>query len=487
MADLDPNGERLPIKIDTASNGEFVPLPLTPAQKAANAHARERVGEVARRRGIGRREFLTSLSGAAATLLALDEVQAAHGARGGRFALAPDAAFDDGLATAELGKREFVFDVQTHCVDPSGNWATGQSGRLWERNLLEIFGRSAKCEDGFVCYSARQLLKEVYLDSDTDVAVVSALWGAQGQNPTPIDYAAEARAIIEEAEGSRRCLIHGGVMPNEPGDLERMEEQAKVHGVVAWKLYPQWGPDGVGYHMDDPIGLAFLERARELDVRIVAAHRGLPLPGLEYEYSKPADIARVAATHPDMTFLCYHSGFEPRVAEGPYDPDRDRGVDRLIRAHAENGFEPNQGNLYAELGSVWRHYMSKPDQAAHFIGKLLVRFGEERILWGTDAIWYGSPQDQIQAFRSFQISDEFQERYGYPRITDAMRAKVFGLNGARVYGLDVEALRKGESGDRLATLERAYAERRNPSFRTYGPRTRREFFAFLRANGGRPG
>ena len=39
------------------------------------------------------------------------------------------------------------------------------------------------------------------------------------------------------------------------------------------------------------------------------------------------------------------------------------------------------------------------------IGKLLKHVGEDNVLWGTDSIWYGSPQDQIQAFRTFQIAD----------------------------------------------------------------------------------
>ena len=44
--------------------------------------------------------------------------------------------------------------------------------------------------------------------------------------------------------------------------------------------------------------------------------------------------------------------------------------------------------------------------------------------------------DQIQAFRSFQISEQFQERYGYPKLTKEIKEKVLGLNGARVYGID---------------------------------------------------
>ena len=59
------------------------------------------------------------------------------------------------------------------------------------------------------------------------------------------------------------------------------------------------------------------------------------------------------------------------------------------------------------------------------------------MLWGTDSIWYGSPQDQIQAFRSFRIADELVERHGYPVLTPELKAKVFGLNGARVYGVGV--------------------------------------------------
>lgn len=490
--DLDPEGERLPIKVDTTSNGEYIPRPLTFLQKLANRHACESVGAIAKKLGLSRRRFLVSTAGSAATLLAFNRAHASSGASpGGFFDLSPEAAFDFSLAQAELGKKEFIFDVQTHCTDPSGDWATGRDGKRWKRNLLEVFGYSSQCDKGLECYSARQLLKEVYLDSDTDAAVVSALWGAQGQNPTPIAYAAEAQALINESQGSRRCLIHGGVMPNEKGELERMEEQAKRYKVAAWKLYPQWGPDGKGYYMDDPIGIQCLEKARELGIKTVAAHRGLPLPNLEYRYSDPSDIARVARRFPDMTFLCYHSGFESGVKEGPYQPGKPvaqyRGVDRLIRAHQDNGFKRNEGNLYAELGSVWQTYMSQPDQAAHLMGKLLKYFGEDRICWGTDCIWYGSPQDQIEAFRSFQITEEFQEKFGYPRITQTMKANIFGLNAARVYNLNVGQIKAQSTADALGRIKAQYVERPNPSYQTFGPKTRRDFFTMLAHTKGRPG
>jgi len=101
------------------------------------------------------------------------------------------------------------------------------------------------------------------------------------------------------------------------------------------------------------------------------------------------------------------------------------------------------------------------------------------VLWGTDSIWYGSPQDQIMAFRAFQISDEFQEKYGYPKLTTEIRAKVFGLSGAEAYGLTPDEVRKYTKADPVEEAKREYAEAPDPSYLTYGPKTRREFFRFL--------
>ena len=80
--------------------------------------------------------------------------------------------------------------------------------------------------------------------------------------------------------------------------------------------------------------------------------------------------------------------------------------------------------------------MGDPTQAAHVLGKLLAQFGEDNVVWGTDSIWYGSPQDQIEAFRAFQITEEFQERFGYPALTPAIKAKILGATSARLYGVE---------------------------------------------------
>jgi hypothetical protein len=81
-----------------------------------------------------------------------------------------------------------------------------------------------------------------------------------------------------------------------------------------------------------------------------------------------------------------------------------------------------------------------PDEAAHTLGKLLAAVGPERILWGTDSIWYGSPQDQIEAFRAFTVTPEFQERFGYPALDAPAKRAILGANAARLHGLDLAAL-----------------------------------------------
>ena len=101
-------------------------------------------------------------------------------------------------------------------------------------------------------------------------------------------------------------------------------------------------------------------------------------------------------------------------------------------------------------------------------------------MWGTDSIWYGSPQDQIQAFRTFQISEEFQERFGYPAITQGIREKIFGKNAAGPYGIDQEEIQRLTSTDFVSREKLAYQENPQPSFLTYGPKTKREFLNLLK-------
>ena len=453
---VDPEGKRLPIKLDSTSNGEFVPVPLWPHNLAARRLAHEQASVFSRKLSLTRRRFLTSACGAASTLLAFNTANAAAGRTGGFFQVDGSAALDDALARVQVGpaKDEFIFDVQGHFIDtPKGN---------------------NKSADVFV--------KDVFMDSDTDVMVLSFVPSTADSEPVTIQAADAMRRVVEKLEGTHRLLLHGRVNPNQPGDLERMDELAEKWKVSAWKTYTQYGPGGRGYFLSDEVGIRFIERARRLGVKNIAIHKGLPFGRQSYEHSQCRDIGVAAKRWPDVNFLIYHSGFVTSVREGPHKAGND-GVDTLVDSLAKNGVAPGS-NVYAELGSTWRFLMRDPEQAAHLVGKLVKHCGADNVLWGTDSIWYGSPQDQIQAFRAFQISPALREKHGYAEMTPELRAKIFGRNAAKVYGLSADEIRKYTRTDSVARERTAYLERPEPHFRTYGPKTRREFLTYLRTKTG---
>jgi uncharacterized protein len=457
MAGIDPQGRRLPIKLDSTSNGEFAPVPLWPANLEANRLAHEAAAENSTRLGYSKRTFLTSACGAASTLLAFNAANAAAGKTGGFFDLPKAAGLDLQLARAQVGpaKQEFILDVQGHFIDtPKGN-----------AKNAEVF------------------LKDVFMDSDTDVMVLSFVPSARNAEPVTIQAADQVRRLVDKLEGTHRLLLHGRVNPNQPGDLEGMDELHEKWGVSAWKTYTQFGPNGEGYFLHDDVGLRFIEKARALGVKNICIHKGLPFGRRSYEHSQCSDIGVVAKRYPDVNFLVYHSGFVSTVTEKAYEAsEKSDGIDTLIASLHKHQVKPNS-NVYAELGSTWRFLMRDPEQAAHALGKLFVACGENNVLWGTDSIWYGSPQDQIQAFRTFQISERLRERHGYPEITPALRAKVFGLNAANVYGLTAADVKRHTARDAVAKKRVAYLENPEPHFRTYGPKTRHEFLSVFRPAG----
>jgi len=309
------------------------------------------------------------------------------------------------------------------------------------------------------------------MDSDTDLMVLSFVPSTREGEPLTIEEAAATARIVEQLNGTHRLLLHGRVNPNQPGDLEGMDELASKYRISAWKTYTQWGPGGSGgFYMDDAPGIALIEKARKLGIRNIAIHKGLSFGPRSYEHSTCVDIGRVAKRYPDVNFLVYHSGFVAGQPEGPYGPARKEGVDALVTSLLENGIKPG-ANVYAELGSTWRLAMRDPTTAAHLIGKLVKACGEDNVLWGTDSIWYGSPQDQIQAFRTFQIAPELRDRHGYEEITPALRAKIFGLNALRIYPTEPEVVKKHVRQDKVAQQREEYRTRPDPAFMTYGPKT----------------
>jgi hypothetical protein len=475
----------LPLTFDPVSNGEYVPPPKTDLDREAERRIYRLSERNARRTGLSRRDFLAGACGMAATLATINEV---YGASGGRYAIGPEMLLDPQAAAPAVDGKEFIFDVQSHHVMPDGGWR--RTNPLMAMALVG-WGRGRGEKDPLRGLSRYYYTKEIFLDSDTTVACLSAVPATPEGQPLPDKDAQETLAIVDRMGKSKRLVVHALVTPNvDPlqAQLEGMERVAKEMKIAAWKVYTLWGPKpGTGWWMDDEkVGIPVFEKAQELGVKLVCTHKGLPLGFLKERFDRPVDIGRVAQRFPGLKFLVYHSGYDPAVVEGPYDPGRaERGVNCLIKSLEDNGIKPNT-NVYAELGSTWWLLMKKPDQAAHVLGKLLKHVGENNVIWGTDSIWYGTPQPQIQAFRAFEIADELREKHGYPALSKDVKAKVFGLNAAAAYGVDPKEVREALPRDEVEKLKQAYLERPERTYAVYGPRTRREFFDLLAERDGRP-
>ncbi|MBH0195425.1 MAG: amidohydrolase family protein [Nitrospira sp.] len=219
---------------------------------------------------------------------------------------------------------------------------------------------------------------------------------------------------------------------------------------------------------DEVIAYPMLAQARKLQVKRVCVHKGLPL-GPVPDYNHPRDLIKAAKDFPDIDFLVYHSGFRGAAS-----------VDEVFAKTGEIPWttefcrmkqkEPGLSNIYMELGSTFAQLVTTyPMVCAHLLGQIIEGFGADHVLWGTDSIWYGTPQWQIEAFRRFQIPDQLIETYRYQPLTRRVKEQIFGLNAARVFGIDATAKRNELPTDVLGRLRMSYLEEGpEPSFRAYG-------------------
>jgi hypothetical protein len=343
------------------------------------------------------------------------------------------------------------------------------------------------------CVNRASYIHDIFLASDTTLALLSDVPNS-GPDDAPVPFA-DAVGTRDFAKslthgGSPRVLVHRVIAPNVgnvQGWLDEMTANVATGNVAAFKVYTAWSPSGQGFALDDPaIGLPVIQHAHDLGVKVFVSHKGLPLVNFDAAHNGPDDMVAVSRIFPDMQFVIFHAAWDANRREGAYDPSARIGIDTLLAALDRHNVPPNS-NVWVDVATLWRQLLTRPDQAAHALGKLFTRVGQDRVLWGTDSIWYGSPQAQIMAFRAFEISPEFQERFGYPALTDELRRKVFGLNAAALFDIDPTATQCAFIDDPFTALQPEAMALRNdgalPSpWTPRGPTTRRELLQFLRGS-----
>jgi hypothetical protein len=178
--------------------------------------------------------------------------------------------------------------------------------------------------------------------------------------------------------------------------------------------------------------------------RNLSIHKGLQTNDTTNapEIGHPSDLPRAARAWPQFNFIIYHSCIKPsfwvRNALLEIQSGATRaGVPDISWTTEFAVLSAPYKNIYAELGTTFAStVVTFPSVCAHILGQLLKFMGEDRVVFGSDAVWYGSPQWQIEALWRFQIPEEMCRRYGYPRLTPQIKRKILGLNSARLYGLN---------------------------------------------------
>ncbi|MEQ1714825.1 MAG: amidohydrolase family protein [Hyphomicrobium sp.] len=462
----------IPVPTQVLSNGEFNPTPQNDMQRQVKSHILAEAETLARKNNVSRRSFLRSAAGFALSFSVMNEhygnVFGATRAEAGDVAMAEERA----LAL----RSQFIFDDQLHFVYEGFSFE-GLKG-------LRKYGMEkwvpAKFKDKQTEFEQLQFanfLKEVYFDSDTKVGILSG---------APADDAANwfltnkemyrAQGLMDELCGSRRMWSQAIVRPNTPGWLEEMDRCAAEQKPISWKGYTVGDPlsnSDFPYRLDDEkLMYPAYEKMVKSGIKTFCIHKGL-LPNdyadtfHAWKHAMVDDIGKAAKDFPGLNFVIFHSGLKP-LTEYPQDHlDKFNQTGRIdwVTDLAEIPAKYGVTNVYAELGSCFANsVVSHPQHAAGLLGTLVKGMGADHVIWGTDSVWYGSPQWQIEAMRRIEIPEDMQAKFGFAPLggdDSDVKRKIFGENICKIHGFDPKDMSKqgvNLKDDKLAKAKEAYAK-----------------------------
>jgi len=475
-------GERTPVPTAIVSSDEFYPTPQTPAQREVEARLLAFADRVAPRRNLSRRAFFQTAAGMAASFLAMNEVYGPLFDVSAAEAATPERAD----ARAAALKDQFIMDMHTHFLRDDTRLmgfvemrkAVGRSG--WNKSLTD---KEQTIED----LKFDNYVKEIFLDSDTKMALISS-----APSDVPQDWfltneqTAAAREKVNKEAGSKRLFSHAIFTPGQPGWLDSLQAALALtpDSVKGYTVGDNTHKDTSKYpwRMDDEkVAYKGYELMLKAGIKNVCVHKGLFAPALDAKfpnlrpYADVSDVGKAAKDWPQLNFIIYHAGYrhvggDPKAALAEFTSGgRISWTSDLADIPQKFGVT----NVYADVGQLFATTLvAEPNVCAALMGILVKGLGHDRVCWGTDAVWTGSPQWQIEGLRRLEIPEAMQKTHGFAPLgaaTGEVKTAIFGGNNARLYGVPVKRAAHDCTHDRFAEFRRAYErEGRTPSNLRYG-------------------
>ena len=396
---------------------------------------------------MSRREFLQTSCGMATAFMAMNEIYG-----GGVFKVSEAEARDPEMMlerTASL-EGQFIFDDQTHFLrDDFPHEAILGLGEFaaehWNPKLKEE-GLS------LTRYKFENYIAELWYRSDTKIALLS---GAPFDDPSwcllGTDQIVAARDIVNVFAGSERMLGHTVITPGQDGWLDEVDRAIEVLHPNSWKSYTigdPLSPSKYPWRLDDEkLMYPFYEKAIKAGINTICIHKGLLPPDYEtsfkgvWQYATVDDVPKAAVDWPEMNFVIYHSALRPFLElpdQAWAEFEESGGYIKWASDLCELPEKYGVTNVYGEIGSTFANSaVAHPRFCAAFIGTLVKGMGADHVVWGSDTVWYGSPQWQIEAMRRLEVPEDMQKKYGLPALggeNSLTKQAIFGLNSARIYG-----------------------------------------------------
>ncbi|MES1258315.1 MAG: amidohydrolase family protein [Acidobacteriota bacterium] len=508
---------RAPVPTRMVSNGEYMPVAQTNEQKRVEARIGELADTASRKLAVDRRRFLAGSGGMAASFLAMNEVFG-HFFDVAPIEMFEPAAYAESGTPKDLfvfdDQLHFVRGSQHGAGGPLRAIAQGSSGgsayrknpfnpndipdehgNTWGAWNPALAGIPADDSNHHIV----QFIKDVYLDSQVNVGILTnvtaSLVSVEGESRRPARNVQEAmrseiltaaqtaaaRNFINEISGSTRMLAHGLLYVGK-GNLEYLEEQIGKHQPDAWKGYnisyaakvdtDPMSPMRQWRHDDEEVAYPSFElirkhyrtlKDRKPGFNNICVHKGLAPGPPDPVRGHPADLPKAMKDWPDLNFITYHACIQPAFFMG--DSLREvrsgklrEGVPDISWTTEYTVLVAPYSNAYAEIGTTWASsVITFPTVAAHIMGQLMKFQGADRIVFGSDSVWYGSPQWQIDALWRFQIPEVLRQKYGYPELTQAAKRKILGLNSAKLHG--IKGVASGNAGRKFKPVPPDYERR----------------------------